>query len=94
MGIAVDQVKNGLEQEGLTGLDDQVFGRGSPVQPVLIRRAEQHRDKNIFLPMVLHRDGDDYIELDWRRHIRPEINWDAIDVPPGIQEALADPRQD
>ena len=91
VGIAIDQVKNGLEQEGLTGLGDQVFGRGSPVQPVLIRRADQHRDKNIFLPMVLHRDGDDYIELDWRRHIRPEINWDAIDVPPGIQEAQANP---
>ena len=91
VGIAVDQVKKGLEQEGLTGLDDQVFGRGSPMQPVLIQRAKQHRDKNIFLPMVLHRDGDNYIELDWWRHIRSEIDWDAIDIPLGIQEAQADP---
>ena len=92
VGIAVEQVRSGLEQEGLTGLDDQVFARGGgPLQPVLIRRAEQHRDKNIFLPMVLHRDGDDYIELDWRQHIRPEIDWDAIDIPPGIQDAVSDP---
>ena len=61
------------------------------MQPVLIQRAKQHRDKNIFLPMVLHRDGDNYIELDCWRHIRPEIDWDAIDIPLGIQEAQADP---
>ena len=91
VGIAVAQVKNGLENEGLTGLGDQVFGKGDPPQRLLINRAEPFRDKSIFLPMVLHRDRDSYIELEWQRHIKPEIDWAAIDIPPGIQASQPDP---
>ena len=91
VGIAVSQVKSGLEREGLTGLGDEVVASNSTVQRIMVQRREKFRGRDIFLPMVLHRDGDDYIELDYQRHIRPGIDWDKIDIPKGIQSAQPDP---
>ena len=82
VGVAVEQVKNGLEQEGLTGLDDDVrTDQSGSSERVTIRRRSEFRGQNIFLPRVLHRDGDDWIELDYQRHILPSIDWGGIQAP-------------
>ena len=85
--IAVKQVKDGLEAEGLDKLDDMVLSRSGEGQRVLLHRREQFRGKDIFLPLVLHKDGDDWIELDYQRHMLPAIDWSAIkDLDPqGLQ---------
>ena len=31
--------------------------------------------------MVLHRDGADWPELDYQRHILPEVDWGAVEAP-------------
>ena len=72
VGVAVEQVKNGLEQEGLTGLGGQVFGTSSELKRVKVRRRKQFQNKDIFLPLVLHKDGGDWVELDYQRHIPVE----------------------
>ena len=81
VGMAVSQVKNGLEQEGLTGLGDEVMGGSAEVQTVLFQRREAFRAKDIFLPLVLHKDGTKWVELDYQRHILPGVDWGAIEAP-------------
>ena len=81
VGVAVSQVKQGLEQEGLTGLGDMVISDASDFRRVTMRRRDRFRNTDIFLPLVLHRDGPKWRELDYQRHIVSGINWGAIRAP-------------
>ena len=80
---AIEQVKNGLEREGLTDLADDVIGRGVvETRRVTVRRREPFRDRDIFLPKVLHRDiRGGWRDLDYQRHILSAIDWGAIKAP-------------
>ena len=89
VATAVQQVKNGLEQEGLTGLDDQVFGTAPEFRRIQVNRRERFRGKDIFLPVVLHKDGGGWIELDYQRHILPRVDWASI-TEPDPQSAFPD----
>ena len=90
VSTAVTQVKNGLEQEGLSGLGDDVVGTSADLRQIAVQRREGFRGQNIFLPLVLHQDGANWTELDYQRHILPLINWAAI-TEPDPQGALVDP---
>ena len=82
VGDAVSHVKEGLEEEGLTGLGGEVFaGPGGEKRPVAAARRAPFRDREIFLPLVLHCNGRQWRELDYLRDILPDIDWDAIDAP-------------
>ena len=80
---AIRQVKAGLEREGLTGLGGDVRpeaagGAGART----VRRRPPFRGRDIFLPKVLHRDGaGGWCDLDYRRHILPDIGWASIEAP-------------
>ena len=78
VGVAVSQVKQGLEQEGLTGLGEMVISDASDFRRVTMRRREKFRNTDIFLPLVLHKDGAEWRELDYQRHILSGIDWSAI----------------
>ena len=79
---AVQQVKYGLEAEGLTGLGDDVIGVAAvDFKAQEVKRRRPFRDRNIFLPKVLHRDGDGWCDLDYQRHILPAIDWASITAP-------------
>ena len=80
VNAAVQYVKDGLEQEGMTGLDDEVrSGPAVSLKRVAVQRREQFRGVEFFLPKVLHQQGaGDWEELDYQRHILPGIDWDAI----------------
>ncbi len=92
---AIKQVKSGLENEGLTGLGDDVFGVSARDMEVrTVQRRERFRDRDIFLPRVLHADGDGgWRDLDYHRHILAAIDWGAISAPlqPAIPGAGEDP---
>ena len=81
VGVAVSQVKQGLEQEGLTGLGDMVISDASDFRRISMRRREKFRNTDIFLPLVLHKDGAEWRELDYQRHILSGVDWGAIDAP-------------
>ena len=81
VSTAVIHVKNGLEQEGLTGLSGDVLGAATDLFSIPVQRRQQFRGQNIFLPMVLHRDGAGWRELDYQRHMLPAIDWSAIAAP-------------
>ena len=98
---AVQHVKNGLEQQGLTGLDSEVRGTpGGKAESVPVNRREQFSEREIFLPKVLHTDGKEaWEELDYQRHIASVIDWNQIPVPdyqegqaqnPQVSEATVD----
>ena len=92
VGIAVGQVKNGLEQEGLTGLGDSVYGSATEMRRVTVQRRAKFQGQNIFLPLVLHKSGGSWTELDYQRHILPHIDWSAI-TEPDPQSTLRDSAQ-
>ncbi len=80
VGEVVAQVRQGLEAEGLGDLKDAVSGSGEEVKRVTLVRREKFRGQHIFLPMVQHRDGEEWIELDYQRHILPAIDWEQLTV--------------
>lgn len=82
VGTAVAQVKRGLEVEGLTGISDDVAAVGEGRRRVAVERRARFRNRDIFLPLVLHKDCEEWCKLDYRRHILPFIDWSAIDVQP------------
>ncbi len=90
VGKAVEQVKSGLEQEGMTGLGDEVVAPSADAARVTVRRRKRFRNETIFLPQVSHRDGDGWAELDYHRHILAAVRWDEI-AAPDPQTAFADP---
>ena len=83
---AVQQVKNGLENEGLTGLGADVVGRqmATDVESREVRRRAQFADTEIFLPKVLHQHGDAWRELDYEEHILPGIDWGSLQLPDSL----------
>ncbi len=79
---SVTAVKNGLENEGLTGLGQEVeTSEALSVEPRVIERRPQFRDKDIFLPKVLARRGSQWADLSYERDILPGINWASLPVP-------------
>ena len=94
VGAVVQQVKNGLEHEGLTGLGDDVWGKGAGASAMRkVERREQFRGIDIFLPRVLHEDESaegGLTELDYDRHLLPEVPWGGIAAPEEWQWAAAD----
>ena len=84
VGKAVQQVKGGLEGEGLTGLMDEVEsanGRDSTQQRISIPRREAFQDRSIHIPKVLHRQENGWRELDHLQDIVADVNWDEVRQP-------------
>ena len=86
VGIAVEQVKQGLESEGLTGLSDDVIGTADAdalldLRTQTVQRRAQFQKQAIYLPMVLHKNGDEWIHLNYQAHILPLMKWSAIQAP-------------
>ena len=84
VGTVVEQVKKGLEEEGLTKLGNEVMGSSQEEddrQQQTVRRRKQFRGQEIFLPKVCHKNGDNWVELDYQSHILPHIDWVAIESP-------------
>ena len=80
VSASVKKIKNGLEAEGLTGLGDetvQSVGHQS-TQRRTIHRRDEYRDIDIFLPRVLHQDGDNWRSLNYERDILGAIRWNEI----------------
>ena len=82
VGKAVEGVKAGLENEGLTGLGDTVqgYGPGDAPKPITVRRRGSYSRLKIFLPRVLHRKGKGWHPIDYDRDILSAVSWGTIDA--------------
>ena len=90
---AVDQVRQGLQDEGLTGLMDQVEsveGDDPTRRKISISRREPFRGLDIKIPKVLHQDRNGWRKLDHLQDILAEVDWDDVHLPP-IQQYTHDP---
>lgn len=90
---AVEQVRQGLQDEGLTGLMDQVQsmeGDDPTRRKISIPRREPFRGLDIKIPKVLHRDRNGWRKLDYLQDILAEVDWDDVQLPP-IQMYTHDP---
>lgn len=72
---AIENVKKGLEAEGLTGLSNFVEGTGVERVQRTIERKQEYREMDIFLPRVLHKQGRSWQELNYERDILSAIDW-------------------
>jgi type III restriction enzyme len=81
---AVDQVRRGLQSEGMGDLADYIRpgkeGALGTVRREAIRRREQWRGRKIFLPRVLskHPDSGDWRLFDYERDLLRRIDWAAL----------------
>ncbi len=90
---AVEQVRQGLQDEGLTGLMDQVQsveGDDPTRRKVCIPRREPFRGLDIKIPKVLHRDRIGWRKLDHLQDILAEVNWDDV-RPLSVQNYFHEP---
>ena len=80
VGKAAEGVKVGLENEGLTGLGNDIrgAGEGDTPQPQTVERRPQYKRLQIFLPQVLHKEGYKWRPIDYDRDILGAIDWNEI----------------
>ena len=83
VNATVESVKDGLEQEGMGDLKDNVYAKqGTASKNITIQRRKRFGNTEIFLPKVLHREANGgWEELDYQRHILPGVNTAMIDSP-------------
>ena len=79
-GAAVASVKGGLEEIGMADMKRMVETSGPAADEVRIRKRP-NRDSEALLPLVLHRDGDGWTEIDYGRHVLSEVDFAAVGAP-------------
>ena len=89
---AVQKVKDSLQKEGLTGVDQFVYGYDgthTETKTITLSRRKKYKNSKIFLPQVLHKKGKRWLPIDYDRHILSQVNWN--DISGGSAVNLDDP---
>ena len=91
VGDAVAQVKQGLEEQGLNGLGDEVISNWTDLQRITVQRKEEWQGKDIFLPLVLHKNGPEWKELDYHATSCPQLTGARLRPPTRRTASLTEP---
>lgn len=84
---AVENVRHGLEEEGMTGLAEFVregndaggnTGGAETAKIRKIRRRDAFKDVQVFLPKVLHQEGKGWREIQYDRDIVALVPWESL----------------
>ena len=85
VNTAVDNVRKGLEDEGMSGLSEFVKAEGADgdnntqgAELRLIPRNGKFENLKIFLPKVLHKDGNEWRDINYDRDISSHIPWHEL----------------
>lgn len=78
----INYVRAGLEADGLADMASRIVVRGGAGRETESRDASmRNRFEPAYRPRVLHMDGGGWVELDYDRHILPEVDWGSITAP-------------
>lgn len=92
----VDRIRKGLEDEGMTGVDQFIMGaQGAsdsvPMQQVTLGRRKAFKGRKILLPRVLVREGEaDARPLDYDRDILGGLDWESLSYSKAATVELAE----
>ena len=82
---AVENVRKGLEEEGMTGLGEFVKSAGEGAgdtgeiaEETIVKRRKKFAGLKIFLPNVLHREGKGWREIHYERDVLALVDWNAL----------------
>ena len=78
VGVAVENVKKGLEAEGLTGLADYIENTEEKREKRSISRRQEYKAMDIFLPQVMHKRGRGWDILNYEKDILSAIEWHQL----------------
>ena len=79
-GKVVKYVKKGLAEEGMADVGPMVLPGGAGKTAMRIKKRQRPGGR-IFLPMVLHKDGDSWTNLQYDRHILSNVDFAAVRAP-------------
>lgn len=63
---------------------------GKAHKQTTVRRREKYRNLEIFLPQVLHKQGEEWRPIDYECDILSAINWNEIEAGPAVRLADRD----
>ena len=82
---AVENVRKGLEEEGMTGLGEFVKAAGEGAgdtgditEETIVKRRKKFAGLKIFLPKVLHREGKGWREIHYERDVLALVDWNSL----------------
>ncbi|MBI1213192.1 MAG: restriction endonuclease subunit R [Alphaproteobacteria bacterium] len=82
VSAAVDNVRKGLQSEGLDDIADQVRtgarAEGDGLRREIVERRKPFKGKEILLPKVRYREGKGWRDLDYERDILAHVAWDKL----------------
>lgn len=86
VGEAIQNVKRGLEQEGMGDLSDLIRSGQDDKEidksVITVRKRKKFQDMQLFLPQVLHRNGRRYRPLDYENDVLGKVDWHSIAAAP------------
>jgi len=91
----VEAIKSGLEEDGLGDLVKEISvenGPGAKRELREIKRRAKFAATEIYLPLVLHRDGDGFRPIDYETDILYALDWSDVDVT-GLVASMPDNAQ-
>jgi type III restriction enzyme len=85
----VEAIKKGLEEDGLGDLVKEIKvdagGSGGGSGPRKVARRRKFAQTEIYLPRVLHVEGDAVRPLDYEQDVLYGLDWSGIDLTPLLQ---------
>ena len=79
-GKVAKYVGDCLQDLGMGDMTGTVNVSGSAEQAQMIEKRQKVKGE-IFLPLVLHKDGKNWTDLEYERHVLAAVNFDKVDAP-------------
>ena len=79
-GEMAEYVGKCLQELGMGDMADTIRSK-EPVERSQMVEKKQRMKGDVFLPLVLHKDGKSWTDLEYERHVLADVDFSAIDAP-------------
>ena len=80
-GAVADHVRKGLSDMGMDDAAHTIMPAGQDGAAKTVRKRKKVQHGRVFLPLVLHRQGRGWRELEYERDILSGVDFDAVEAP-------------